>query len=207
MIRKGVRQFNKKTYCSKRCQSKDSITNIKLKCKQCDIDITVYLYQLKGVNNKFCSQSCSATYNNEHKTHGYRRSKLEIWLESLLPKLYPNLEFHFNRKDSINSELDIYIPNIKLAFELNGIFHYEPIYSKKQLERIQNNDNRKFQACLERNIELCIINTSNQKSVTEKSSQPYLNIITDTIERKENWYSSLGLNQEPNPYKELALTN
>jgi len=45
--------------------------------------------------------------------------------------LYPDLVIHFNKKDAINSELDIYIPSLKLAFELNGIFHYEPIFGKE----------------------------------------------------------------------------
>lgn len=52
------------------------------------------------------------------------------------------------------------------------------------LDRIQNNDSRKFQACLERNIELCIIDSSKQMRFTEKSSQQYLNIITDVINTK-----------------------
>ena len=38
----------------------------------------------------------------------FDRSKLEKWLEEQLIKMYPNLEIHFNRKDAINSELDIY---------------------------------------------------------------------------------------------------
>lgn len=134
--------------------------------------------------NHFCSRSCAATYNNQNKSHGTRRSKLEIWLEEQLTTLYPDLEFHFNRKDTINSELDIYIPSLKLAFELNGIFHYEPIFGESKLQQIQNNDDRKFQACLEQGIELCIIDTSNLKYMKPKKFQKYLNIICDIINDK-----------------------
>lgn len=63
--------------------------------------------------------------------------------------------------------MDIYIPVLSLAFELNGIFHYEPIYGEGKLLSIQNNDDRKFQACLEHDIELCIINSSEQKTVNK----------------------------------------
>lgn len=98
--------------------------------------------------------------------------------------LYPNLLIYFNKKDAINSELDIYIPSLKLAFELNGIFHYEPIYGFNKLNQIQNNDSRKFQACLEQKIELCLIDSSKQKYFTEKSSQQYLDIITTIINSK-----------------------
>lgn len=132
--------------------------------------------------NNFCSSSCAAKYNNAHKTKGYRRSKLEIWIESELQKQYPILYIEYNKKDTIKSELDIYIPSLKLAFELNGIFHYEPIYGPEKLASIQNNDNRKFQACLEQGIELVIIDTSSFKNFKLNKAQKYLEIIKDIIE-------------------------
>lgn len=137
--------------------------------------------KIKKFNNHFCSRSCSATYQNTHKTKNIKRSKLEIWLEKQLTQTYPNLEIHFNRKDAINSELDIYIPSFKLAFELNGIFHYEPIYGEEQLKKIKNNDSRKFQACIENKIELCIIDASSMDYFKENKSKIYLDIITNII--------------------------
>jgi len=97
----------------------------------------------------FCSSSCTAQYNAEGiKLGAAERSKLEKWIEPQLQDFYPELEFHFNRNDTINSELDIYIPSLKLAFELNGVFHYEPIFGAELLNKISNNDKRKFQAVL-----------------------------------------------------------
>lgn len=90
----------------------------------------------------------------------------------------------FNQINTINAELDIYIPSLKLAVELNGIFHYEPIYGEEKLKQTQNNDNRKFQACLEKGIELCIIDTSGQKRFTELSSKPFLDIVVNLINFK-----------------------
>jgi len=127
--------------------------------------------------NNFCSLSCSAIYNNKNKKHGTRRSKLEVWLEKQLILLYPNLDIHFNRKDTIGSELDIYIPSINLAIELNGIFHYEPIFGNDKLNQIQENDISKSKACIDNEIDLCIIDTSGQKYFKPKTSQKYLNII------------------------------
>ena len=93
------------------------------------------------------------------------------------------MELHFNRKDAIGSELDIYIPSLKLAFELNGIFHYEPIYGDKKLNETQANDGNKFQACQAAGISLCVIDTSGQKYFKPASSQRFLDIITQIIEK------------------------
>ena len=105
-------------------------------------------------------------------------------MEDQLKIIYPELEILYCDKTTINSELDIYIPSLKLAFELNGIFHYEPIYGESRLNQIQNNDNRKFQACIENGIELCIIDTSQHKYVKPSTSQKYLDIIISILSDK-----------------------
>lgn len=170
-------------FCSKECHDKFQTTKTTVNCKQCQKSFSKWIYQIKKTNNNFCSQSCAGTYNNTHKTTGNRRSKLEVYLETKLIELYPNLDFKFNDKTTINSELDIYIPPLNLAFELNGIFHYEPIYGSEKLNQIQNNDNRKFQACLEKGISLCIIDTSSQKYFKESTSNKFLKIICDLIDK------------------------
>lgn len=164
-------------YCSDKCIGKSKITSLTVSCKNCNKEFTKKLNQIKKFPNHFCSSSCAATYNQLHKTKGTRVSKLEVWLQDQLSIQYPDLEIHYNRKDVINSELDIYIPSLKLAFELNGIFHYEPIYGEEKLKQIQNNDNRKFQACLEKKIEFVIIDTSSQKYFKEKTAIKFLDII------------------------------
>jgi len=171
-------------YCSHKCASLFKITSQNVICKQCNSIFSKTNKQIIKYPNHFCSRSCAAIYNNTHKTKGNRKSKLEIWLETQLSTLYPNLEFIFNGKEIINSELDIYLPSLQLAFELNGIFHYEPIYGPEKLASIKNNDNRKFQACLEKNIELVIIDSSGQKYFKPSSSKKYLQIIKEIIDSK-----------------------
>jgi len=158
--------------------------NLIVYCRLCNKKFTKRINQIDKTKNNFCSKSCAAIYNNTHKTKGTRRSKLEVWLETQLPISYPNLQFLFNDKTTINSELDIYIPKFKLAFELNGIFHYEPIFGINKLLKIQNNDNRKFQACLEKNIELCIIDASSLKYFKPDNAKKYLKIICNIIDKK-----------------------
>lgn len=171
-------------FCSKDCQYNSQTKKVKVNCKNCNVEFMKMLKEFKKSPNSFCSQSCSATYNNTHKTFGVRRSKLEKWLEENLINLYPNLEMHFNRKDTINAELDIYVPSLKLAFELNGIFHYKPIYGENKLKAIKENDTRKFQACLKKEIELCIIDTYNVNYSEKEKNQIFLDIITNLVNQK-----------------------
>ncbi len=181
----GVR---KNKFCCNECKHSFQITAIKFICPVCGKEFERVPFEIKksksGLN--FCSRSCGGKYNSVHKITGTRVSKLEVWLQEKLPELYPNLEFHFNRKDAIISELDIYIPSLKLAFELNGIFHYEPIHGSEKLTQIQNNDQRKFAACLENGISLCIIDSSSLKYFKEQNVIKYLDIITNIINNSIN---------------------
>ena len=182
IVLRGTKSRSTCEFCSMKC-----IRYIQLitKCGHCGQLVNKQPSEItfSKSGKSFCSKSCAATYHNMHKTTGNRRSKLEIWLEKQLTQLYPDFEILFNHKEAINSELDIYFPTLKLAFELNGIFHYEPIYGAEKLSQIQNNDDRKFQACLEHNIELCIINNSTMKNFKPQKAQKYLDIITNLVEK------------------------
>ena len=173
-------------FCSRKCANNYRVPPTYVSCKQCEKEFKKRPSDIKKSKsgNHFCSKSCAGTWNNKHRKHGSRRSKLEIWIEARLTTEYKDWEIHFNRKDAIGSELDIYIPHLSLAFELNGIFHYEPIFGEDKLKKIQNNDERKFQACLEKNIELVLIDASNFKNFKENKALKYLNIITEIVDKK-----------------------
>jgi len=177
-------------FCTRTCH-RAHITKSKLRkivtCSVCQKAIERKQNDIKKSKSGkyFCSRSCSAKYNNTHKSHGTRRSKLETYIEEQLKIKYPFLQIDFNKKDAINSELDIYIPSLKLAFELNGIYHYEPIHGTQKLASVQNNDDRKFQACLEHSIELCIIDTSSFKHFKENKAKSFLDIICNIIQTKQ----------------------
>jgi hypothetical protein len=178
----------KKIYCSKKCLyfAEKGNPNIKVICLNCQKEFLKYRQQIKAYPKNFCSKRCRCQFQQKNKKYGISRSKLEQWIENQLKIIFPNLTIIFNNREIINSELDIYIPSLKLAFELNGIFHYEPIFGKEKLKYIQNNDSRKFQACLEQGIELCVIDTSKFTYFKENKANEYLNIINNIINLKLN---------------------
>lgn len=165
-------------YCSKKCLT----FTIKTKCLQCGKDIVKSPCKIQKSGKVFCNKVCSGIYVATHKTGGTRRSKLEKWIEAELINKYPSLEIHYNKTDAIDAELDIYIPSVKLAFELNGIFHYEDIYG--QLNRTQLNDTKKFQLCIAKGISLCVIDTHDHRYHKKERDQKFLDIITTIIDKK-----------------------
>ena len=174
-LKKGQKLF----FCSRSCVSK--YKSVERECLYCCKKIRRFNSVAAKFKNSFCSHTCSATYSNTHKTKGTRRSKLEKYLEEELTLLFPQLEIKFNCKDVIKSELDIYVPRFRLAIELNGIHHFDPIYGEKKLEKIQQNDLSKIEACNKQLITLVTINTSNQKKWTCASSKDYLTSIRELL--------------------------
>ncbi len=184
IVEKGEGNHGTGEYCDIKCRSASTkITQLEVECKQCGKNFIKRIVEIKKSPNHYCSHSCAATYQNTHKTHGTRRSKLETYIEERLKTLFLFLPIDFNKKDAIDSELDIYIPSLKLAIELNGIFHYEPIYGQDKLDKIQNNDNRKFQACIEKGISFCTIDSSSFKNFKKEKADKFVEIISGIIKQ------------------------
>jgi hypothetical protein len=174
----NIKLKRKHIFCSHKCSS-SNITTYFLKCEQCGKEIIRTESWSKKSKHHFCSHSCAVKYQNTNKTTGFRRSKLEIYLENRLTELYPNLEIIYNDRNTLGNglEIDIYIPSLKLAFELNGPFHYIPAFGQEKLDNIKNNDSLKLQKCQELDINVCVIDVSKEKGFTEKRGNKYLNII------------------------------
>jgi hypothetical protein len=132
--------------------------------------------------NIYCSRSCSAIYFNKNKKTGTRRSKFEQWVEYELTIKYNDLKFIFNKMNHINYELDIYIPVLELAFEINGVFHYRPIYGENKFISTINHDLNKYNLCKDSGIKLISVDISTLASFNILKSKPYLEQITNHID-------------------------
>ncbi len=172
---------SKLKYCSVSCRPRVSGLQTR-SCIVCGSDVTRYASLFPKNGNVCCNNSCGAIWKNKNRDPTITtRSKLEKWLEEQLKHGFTELNILYNESSKIGMELDIHIPNLKLAFEINGIFHYEDVFKNGLLARRLELDAKKRQLCLDNKITLMEIDTREQKYFTEKSSQKYLDIIANKI--------------------------
>jgi hypothetical protein len=131
-------------------------------CKTCNAIIfnsaNPQLYAAPSTHRKFCNKRCAAIYNNAHKTTGVRISRGEAKLFLTLQKRYPTLTIiNSDRKQLDGLELDIFIKEIKLGIEYNGVCHYTPIYGEKRFEEGRRKDAKKVTLCQEKGIHFLVV--------------------------------------------------
>lgn len=184
-ILRGIKR-NKRFYCSRACYQQSQITKQLVTCANCNKSFFKNQSQIKQTNNNFCSKSCAATFNNKNKKYGIRRSKLEKLIEEHILQFYPNLQFLCNNKEIIGSELDFYFPSLRLAIQINGIFHSQPIYGQEKLDKIIQLDQEKRDKCNRLLIKLIEIDCSTDKylnkSLIKKRLEEIDNILAETRE-------------------------
>lgn len=149
-----------------------------MQCKNCG----------KITKNKFfCCRECKQEYKFKHSRK--KRSKLEKYLVKQIKTEFKNLKVISNDREVLheNLELDIYLPDINIAFEINGKMHYEFIkyFHHKLINFInqQVRDNRKRLLCYQNNIQLIII--KNFKVFSEEFAREiYVKMIRPIILNK-----------------------
>lgn len=137
--------------------------------------------KLHNVENIFCTRSCSVSWNNKHRVKKVQRvSKLEKWIHGAIKEAFPALDVIYNPKDALEDEgeVDIWIPSLKLGFEIQGPSHYFPIFGEEKLAAEQANDAKKKQKAIELGIDLVDIDASTFKTFKKNYK---LILIVDSI--------------------------
>lgn len=149
---------NKNNFCSIECRNKFQDKKEDVICIECGIEFKKVLSEIKRKPRHFCSEICRKNLN-KHKDWGSSRSKLEIAIEEHFKVVFPFINIDYNKTET-GYELDIFIPCLDLAIEINGIFHYKAIYGETRLLRTQQIDKDKLIKCEELDIKLIVINVS-----------------------------------------------
>ena len=146
-----------KHFCCNECRYKFQNKQVEVECLVCQKKFMKSGNKVKINPRHFCSKECAKNIQS-FKDWVNKRSKLEISIEEHLKTLY-SFEIRYNKTD-IGYELDIYIPCLDLAIEINGILHYEAIFGEAKLLRTQQIDKEKVERCRDRDIKLIVINVS-----------------------------------------------
>lgn len=172
---------SKNNFCSRECSSNHKDKKIEVKCLNCNKFFLKKQDQIQKKPRHCCSIQCFKILAKYNKNWGSSRSKLEVYTEK---KLTEELTLNISYNDtSIGYELDIYLPEMNFAIELNGVFHYKAIYGEKSLLKRQEIDRLKAEECVKRNIKLIVINVSEDKDNKR------------TLEKRYNEIKSLILNR------------
>jgi len=174
---------SKNYFCSLECYHIFSDKRVEVICDVCQKLFLKEQCEIKRSKKNCCSIECSKLLQKYHKDWGSNRSKLEIAIEEYLSEMF-SFEIIYNKR-KIGYELDIHIPHLNQAIEINGPTHYRNIYGIEHLERTQRVDKEKLEECKKRNINLIVINVSEDKStkvVQAQRIQEVVKIIKDRIE-------------------------
>jgi hypothetical protein len=100
---------------------------LKLRCKDClnDFELSKQLYYLRNKNKQVCCTICNKT---DGKSMSYREKDLFNFIKSIYDG-----EVLENYKNKY--EIDIYLPDLKIGFEFNGLYWHSEIFKEKNYHK------------------------------------------------------------------------
>ena len=145
----------RKVFCSEFCHNKNQDTKIDCICAKCGKAFRLSpIYVERTLHDKnFCSTECSSKFYHE-----------ESYVESLLSAMLSAEGLVHARNDRTvikPLELDIWIPDKRVAIEINGPAHYKPIFGAEALAGQRARDKRKRELCKELGIKLRVVKPAN----------------------------------------------
>ena len=94
---------------------------------------------------------------------GSTRSKAEKSLVKVLRKQIKGIKITPNAYEVCGYDIDVCVPDHKLAIEWNGILHREPLFGIKKLSSIQTNDAKKREILMDMGWTMVIVHDIDSK--------------------------------------------
>lgn len=173
-------------FCTLECRGLFNRKRELVQCATCDKSFEKIQCYINRTSKSFCSAECYYKCPDKINHFTCHRSKAEDYLSSLILNDFPQINIIHNDTATLNNglEIDLCIPELFIAIELNGPTHYTNIYGENNLLKTQDRDKRKICGLVELNYQLFIINIScfkNLKQAKPHIQHEYQNIIKPKI--------------------------
>jgi hypothetical protein len=127
-------------------------TKIKHFCEDCEQILEIF------PSNLLRGQGCGSCAKKRYVTESLVREAMEDFFGHKFPNTRP--DFLKNPDTGYNLELDGYCEELQIAFEYNGLQHYEEIpFYKKSFKTAQGNDKIKARKCKEKGVVLWVFDS------------------------------------------------
>lgn len=107
-------------------------------------------------------------------------SKMELYIVENLRKAGYSVEFHkIGLIPSDKLEIDIFLPELRLAIEIDGISHFEPIWGEANLQRHERSDSRKSGLLLTHGYAMLRVKQTTKTLSASKKRTVFAAILTE----------------------------
>lgn len=107
-------------------------------------------------------------------------SKLELYVFKALTEAGFDVYAHTSNLPNVNLEMDLVVPSLKTAIEIDGPSHFEPIWGEEALQRQQKADREKAGHLL--NAGCCLIRVGTRdKNVSEKLKRDVAELVIEEL--------------------------
>lgn len=147
---------------------------VETSCGGCGTRIKRRPRDLKRYGVAYCSHSCHMRTKNAAGLT-VNTSAAELRIAEQMRDAFPTICIAVNDRTLLPDglEIDIHVPALKLAIELNGPIHSRPIFGNRTFAKTQANDRRKARMLKDAGYRLLTVDVRGTEAVTPERRSTY----------------------------------